>query len=243
MKQIRFSSSKWICRCRIWVRGEEGSFTLESSLVFPMIFILTLAMLLMSLYVYQKVILYHISSAAADRTAFNWGNSHRSADTGQAPDGSYDGLYWRVSDDDMLESFFGVGKSEERAVIRMPNAGTRDEGRSLPERKLSAASAWIPVSYAGEIAYEQGALVRKISVKLRHAISLSPLEALIGRSEPNSRAQSAVVDPPEFIRNVELVRYYSGKFGGSDGASSRREAAEILRNKRAGDSGRTGGRM
>ncbi|MFC3341454.1 TadE/TadG family type IV pilus assembly protein [Paenibacillus abyssi] len=220
-----------------WVRDEKGSFSLEASMVFPIVFILTLTMLLMSMYVYQKVILYYIASTTAERTAFGWDNSHRSAASGLAPAGKHDGLYWRLHDDQMLEALFGLAVDAKAPSITLRDAAGNGE-TSLPESKMRSASAWIPSPYDGKVMYEREIWQRTISVKLRHAISLDPLEALNGRSEPRAAANSAVVDPVEFIRSVDLVRYYTDKFNNrSDGAAAAAEAATILKGRKTAERG------
>ncbi|MFS0723445.1 TadE/TadG family type IV pilus assembly protein [Paenibacillus sp. 1P07SE] len=222
---------------RSLVRGERGSFTIEASLVFPAVLVALLAMLFMSMYVYQKVVLYHSASLTAGRAAHSWDNSHRDAMSGLAPAGQYDALYWRLHDDHMLDSLFGLVADTEPVRVQLPDGGTSEGG--LPTTKLSAAAVFIPEAYGGDLTFEGGLLQRTVTARVRQPIRIAPLEYLIGHSEPQARAAGTVVDPVEFIRSVDLVRYYTAKFGdGADTNAKRSQAAEILRGRAAKGGGK-----
>jgi len=213
-------------------RGERGNFTLEATFVFPAVLIAVLAMLFMSMYVYQKVVLYQSASTAAWRAAHSWDNSHRDARSGLAPVGQYDGLYWRVHDDHMLDSLFGLVADSEPVRVELPGGSSADGG--LPTTKLSAAAVFVPDAYGGDLSFEGGLLLRTVTARVRQPIRIAPLEYFIGQSEPQARASGTVVDPVEFIRSIDLVRYYTAKFGDNvDTKSKKAKAAEILRGRTA----------
>ncbi|RXZ84748.1 pilus assembly protein [Paenibacillaceae bacterium] len=221
--------SKVTAAIREWVRKrEEGSFTLESSLVFPLLFAGTLAMIFMAMYVYQQVTLYHIASTTAERTAFAWDNSYRDGTSGQASPGKYDGLYWRMKDDEMLESLFGIIADQSPTVLSIPSVANGEQG-GLTTRKMLTFSPWIPSAYQGDMTFKRTALQRAVHVGLHNPIVILPIERFIYRSEPAGRAYAGVVDPVEFIRNVDLARYYLGKIGNKpEAADSRKKASSIL---------------
>lgn len=58
-------------------KSEKGMFTIEASLIFPTIFIVTLALILFSLVVYEKVVVYEKAHLIAERTSFTWDNSKK----------------------------------------------------------------------------------------------------------------------------------------------------------------------
>ncbi|MBD2844324.1 pilus assembly protein [Paenibacillus sp. IB182496] len=215
-----------------FLRDERGSYSLEASLVLPFVFVAVLIMLLFAMYMYQRVTLYYVASTAAERTAYGWDNSKRSPLTGLPQPGESDGLYWRIGSDAMLDSLFGLGSGGAREALDLPLHAQQD-GASLPARKLQPAASWIPASYEGDVAYERGVLQRTIHVRLRQPLRIAPLELMLGHSDPQAQAFSTVVDPVELIRSVDLVRYYTAKFSGSDSKSAREEAATILKRKRS----------
>lgn len=229
IKRIRYFLSS---RFRQWGRNQQGSFTLESTLVLPMLFLLILAFLLFSMYIYQKVVLYYMASVTAERTAFSWDNSYRNPRNGMLIEGQYDGLYWRIAEDHKLESLFGMNRDTSSVSLDIPLPATSDEKSfALSDRKLLGGSEWISaadgLTYMGSIGYNPGLLKREIEVRLKQPVSLEPLERLLGTSEPRTVAQSAVVDPVEFIRSVDMVRYYTAKFASKSDAE-KKEAGKVL---------------
>ncbi|MFD0717388.1 TadE/TadG family type IV pilus assembly protein [Paenibacillus sp. GCM10027626] len=213
------------------LKGEEGSFTIEASLVFPLLFIVLLLMLLFGMYMYQKTTLYYVAAVAAERTAFRWDNSYRDAHSAMAPLGKYDSLYWRLSSDGAIQSlFFDQEDKEQRFTIPIGSAGHDPADDALAARKMRQIAARIPASYEGSMKYSFGFFMKEVAVELQNPLSVRSLEALGqgGKLETGSRA--VVVDPAEFIRNVDLVRYYSAKLKqmGNGAKKYRKRAAEIL---------------
>jgi hypothetical protein len=213
-------------------RGERGSFSLESALVMPLMLLLVLSILLFGMYMYQKVMLYYSAGITAERAAFSWDNGNKEPKSGIAPAGSYDGLYWRVGEDNMLESVFGLasgGSAEESITVPPVSGGEAPD--ALAALKLNRASQWLAdvrPAFEGQAVYERGVVQRLVQVKLLQPITLSALELLLGKSEPKAVAAAAVVEPAEFIRSVDLARYYGSKL--SKGLFSQKDAGAVLAN-------------
>lgn len=102
---IKGSRTKW--------KDESGSFTIEASLVLPIVLMVTVLLLFLCLYIYQQSMLVQASAAASERTAYSWDNSHKVAATGSVEQGLYDSLYWRLTDDHVLGLLFGLGGGTE----------------------------------------------------------------------------------------------------------------------------------
>ncbi|GGD76693.1 TadE/TadG family type IV pilus assembly protein [Paenibacillus nasutitermitis] len=233
-------------RIRRWLRNEEGSFTLEASMVFPAIFFALLTLILLSMYMYQKVVLYDAASISAERAAFRWDNSYRDPLSGMGQTGNYDGLYWRISDNGALKSLFGfdgspasggytvqIGDIDESAGETSGGDRIDDSPSSLPALKLSRTAKRIPRPFEGEMSYSYGLLQKGIGVKLRQPLSIRPLELMLGHSEPRAASSAEIVDPVELIRNVDLVRYYTAKFEREPGGESKRKQAAAVLDKRS----------
>ncbi|WP_308635960.1 TadE/TadG family type IV pilus assembly protein [Paenibacillus silvisoli] len=233
-------SSIRLRRLQAWLRREDGSFTLEASTVFPMIFVSLLALLMLGMYTYQKVVLYTVASLTAERTAFRWDNSYRDAVSGIGKTGEYDGLYWRLTDNGVLQSLFGMddGAQGDRMSLTIGADMNGDSGQSdqpLPLKKMGSEAARVMQPLEGEIGYE-GGLQKRIEVKLRQPLSIPVLEELLGHSEPKALTSAVIVDPVELIRNVDLVRYYAGRFAGQS-EQGKSQAREVLRDRQSAQSG------
>ncbi|MFF2889024.1 TadE/TadG family type IV pilus assembly protein [Paenibacillus sp. NPDC057967] len=223
-------------RFRQWHYDEKGSFTLEASVVLPILLAMVLAFLLLGMYLYQKVIVYYAVSAISERAAFSWDNSHRDARTGILTEPVYDGLYRRLGSDGALASLFGMTGDESRRSVSLPEeiqeSSDFDSG-DLTIRKLVNSARWLSaagLSYSGTVQYTGDGLSRFVETALRKPIQLLPFESSWTRGEPDGKAKSGIVDPVEFIRSVDLARYYGAKlkthFMGKSTAESR--AGDLL---------------
>lgn len=234
-------------RFRKWHMDEKGSFTLEASVVLPILLAMVLAFLLLGMYLYQKVIVFYSVSAISERAAFSWDNSHRDARTGILTEPLYDGLYRRLGSDGALASLFGLIGDESRKSITIPEELEQSgsaENSDLTRRKLANAAAWLEgagLGYNGTVQYNGEGLSRHVEATLRKPIRLLPFEGSWIRGEPDASAKSGIADPVEFIRSVDLARYYSVKlkthFMGKSTAESR--AGDVL--KSYGSKGKSGG--
>lgn len=209
------------------LKGDEGSFSIEASLVMPIVLMVTLILMLFCMYIYQQSILQQVASATVERAAYSWDNSHKDTVNGAFPKGKYDSLYWRLSDDQMLGTMFGWAGVGNTAAIMLPGNGSNE---SLSTMKLSKISTLVTGNMHGEISYENTLLLRKVSTQLNQIIHLSPLEKVLsGGSSIEVSADAIVVEPVEFIRTVDLMRYYGAKFKGAGGRSTNKsDAAQVL---------------
>ncbi|MBU5440725.1 TadE/TadG family type IV pilus assembly protein [Paenibacillus sp. MSJ-34] len=236
----RINYSKISHRRGKWLSDERGSFTIEASMLFPLIFFILTALLFFCLYMYQKVVLVYVASTAVDRAAYSWDNSGKAPKTGEVPEGRHDGLYWRLSDDRALDVLFGLSQHYERArfVVTGRN-GLHGQGASaepspgggLPLTKMGNAARYIPQGLSGEMIYTNALLQRKVAVRLHNPLRFPPLEKIMGKVRVETGLSSSIVDPVEFVRTVELSRYYGRKFGTKEEGIDRDQAREVLRKK------------
>jgi hypothetical protein len=192
--------------------SDKGSFTIEASLVFPIILMLTIFMQFFSVYVYQKVILYNQASFIAQRAAHSWDNSYKDPVTGGFKDGKvqYDGLYWRITSDNMFD-FMGLitGESPGEVTVKFETDDNKNLKRPDPNFKLNNAfkSRFEKVgeNLDGQITYTNNLIDRKITVTLNNPIQLP----FWGNRLMSATVTTRVTDPAEFMRTFNLIRTYS----------------------------------
>jgi hypothetical protein len=184
---------------RKWLKNEEGSFTIEASLVFPIIFLCTVALLFFSLWSFEKAYLQQMAAITADRIAYNWDNSNKDLETGAYDIHQNDGLYYRVSNDGLSQS----------SSITIPNI-VSPTTLTGPKRKLQNAVTQFPKGINGILTFKNRLIERKVEAQLSRMIKPLPfLKLWFGSSKTLSAKSSALVnEPAEFIRNTDLTVTY-----------------------------------
>ncbi|WP_211749997.1 TadE family protein [Paenibacillus sp. Marseille-Q4541] len=208
------------------LKNDEGSFTFEASLVFPVILFTLCLLMFFCVLLFQKSMLSQYASASAERSSYSWENSHKEPKTGAFPESEYDRLYWRLADDHMLGSLFGTFGAESTSSIPVPSEVA--EG-NLTAQKMSQTTTSLPPAYSGTMEYENKLMNRQITTKIDQFVSLPMIGFLLS---PDRKiyfsGRAAVVEPDEFIRNIELLRYYGARFSGMGTPGNPSEIAQIL---------------
>lgn len=169
-----------------FLREERASFALETALVIPVILFVLLAVLVLCLYFYSQASLYALASVTAERTAYSWDNSGRNVKTGAFTSYTWDGLYWRLFDDNV----FGLDDA-------------------LPEKKKLRTLAALPQEVDADIRYTNQLFKRQVNVRLNSLFQPGQWFPLArGNASVSAQAQSGVTEPAEFIRTVNWFRTY-----------------------------------
>lgn len=214
------------------LKGDQGSFTIEASILLPLVMFITMLLLFFCLYSYQKSMLLQVASVVTERAAYNWDNSHKEI-SGSYAAGEHDSLYWRIGDDALLASLFGGEAGSGGVSIELP--GKASDESDLPELKLSHSSAMIPDNMPGNMNYAYSLTGRRVSAELSRLLNLPVLdEVLTDKASPTVKAQSIITEPVEFIRTVDLMRYFGAKFkGDTEGSGNtvymeKKDASEMM---------------
>ncbi|MGD9677844.1 MAG: TadE/TadG family type IV pilus assembly protein [Vulcanibacillus sp.] len=189
------------------LRSDKGSFTIEASMVFPIVFLLVLSLVFVSIVIYEKASLYYIASCTAERATYNWNNSFKNLSTGEFALGEYESsLYWRLTDDRIFDSLLNL--SNDFQPIEVTIKEDYGLGYSLPGKKMMLLADNIPKNLSGRIIY-QNSIQRGIIVELESSMKVpSFVTALIGQKIVE-RAYSTVTEPVEFIRTIDFLMGYS----------------------------------
>ncbi len=202
-------------------------------MVFPWVLMITFLVLLFSLFVSQGALLYYSTSITAERTAFNWSNSAKDARTGAYPPGQYDGLYWRLTDDSLVAGLFGL-MSEHQSVsieITPDMAGSAGSSATDKLRIMGAESVSAHRVGYGHMNYRNIGVKREVEVSLTSTWLANPLIWLRGDDAAAASTSALVVEPAEFLRSFDLVRYYASKMkeAPEGGTAYRGKAGAALR--------------
>ncbi|GAB6988215.1 hypothetical protein JCM16418A_02650 [Paenibacillus pini] len=193
----------------------------------PIVLFITMILMFFGVYIYQQSMLHQMASVTAERSAYSWDNSHKDAVSGQYAKGQYDSLYWRVTDDHLLGTLFGWAVSTNQELVALPTS--IGESGSLSSSKLRGSASVVTGSIEGSMTYKNSVIQRNIIVNLNKGISL-PIFQTKDDARLVTQSKALVVDPVEFIRNIDLMRYYGSKFKGDGGnTTDQASASSILR--------------
>ncbi|MBP2000555.1 hypothetical protein J2Z69_001586 [Paenibacillus shirakamiensis] len=194
----------------------------------PVIMWILILFLFFGLYLYQTAMLQQASAVAAERAAYNWDNSHKDSKSGSVPLGIYDGLYWRLKDDSMISALFGWAGAKGGSQIPLPASPSSED---LATTKLLRIGSLVPENLKGTMDYQHQFMNRRVTVSLQRVVHLAPLERFLHRDMQQAASSSAyVVEPMEWIRNVNITRYYGAKFKqGEDGFSPQKAGQALQR--------------
>ncbi|MUK87032.1 hypothetical protein GMD78_01270 [Ornithinibacillus sp. L9] len=169
----------------------RGSFTLEATLIFPILLILVLLFVFFSLVIYEKVTLQYKANQIATRMAHTWGSSTMNIETGELNKSDYiinngDGLYWRITSNNGFNKF-GLNLSDNGVVSKKKDRVGQ---------------------YAGNVTFDNGLFVQEIVVSLDKNLALpSVISDIFGVSKVGATAKHPVVDQTEIIRNTDFMLY------------------------------------
>ncbi|OPH47240.1 hypothetical protein BC351_12110 [Paenibacillus ferrarius] len=208
--------------------SEQGSFTLEASLVFPVILMCTVTLLFLGMYVYQRVFVQQMARSTAERLAFTWDNSHKDIVTGNFNPSKSDGLYWRLTQDN-ISDLFGMLTGSGSSQIQLPALAANGQ----VERKLAKASVLLPQGITGTAKFVNYVLDRQIEVKLNKSYIIPPfVDKWLHVNKTSATGISHIVDPIELIRLTDITRTY---FQTIKGRISPQKAKEALIEPEYGD--------
>lgn len=204
---------------------QKGSYTVEVSMVFTVVVLAMLALIFMFAYMLQKVSLMRVNAYAAQQGAEIWTDSRKDIDnTVIDVSKDRDSLYYRVNDNLLFGEMtfeWSNGEITEKSDLS-----------SLPARKMERVKNYIfkslktsilkPRNTNVNISYKNNLLRGQIIVEITQEISIpfGNIKAFFGGKDTvvlKSRSASAVVEPAEYIRNVDLAVELSKKIG--DGIS------------------------
>ncbi|RED63019.1 TadE/TadG family type IV pilus assembly protein [Cohnella lupini] len=224
-----------------FIKNQKGSFTIEASLVFPLVFLVTILLIFMSLYVYQKSTLYYLADTTAKRASWVWDNTYRDGITGEfnpyeKDPGTQqqlqnDGLYWRFNDFNMMDVLtfqFKEAVDAKELSISASDRSAPSRSSSLVNYKLQRAVTTLPKGVSGSISYENKFYKRKITVHLENPLKMPDFVKSWFRQElVEAEASSFVTEPTEFIRTVDFAMYLGKKLS-QPGAPAKSAVTSIL---------------
>ncbi|SDH87626.1 MULTISPECIES: TadE/TadG family type IV pilus assembly protein [Paenibacillus] len=202
-------------RIHRFLRDPAGQIMLEASLALPAVFLATVLLLFLALFSYHQASLQYTTAMASERAAYIWDNSKKDPLTGAVKAGDNDGLYWRLTNDNVshMFSFLLPMPSASVKLPLTPNNASADSG---PQAKLVRAASTIAADEAqGELGYENFGVLRFVRAALHKPMHLPDFaQRLWGRANVSGASKSYVVDPAETIRLTDLTRTFIGEIQG-----------------------------
>jgi len=188
-------------------RGGEGSVTLESALVMPMILLVTISFLFAALYAFEQARLKHAVSSAVMRAASAWTCCVGGEEAGRA-NSTGNVLYGRWRETLSFNGLPGTESDSGSREVPVPAGGFVPQ--TPVQSKLLQAAVGVPAGASGRLRFQPGLVLSKVEGAFTERFRL-PSSLLKPAREAAAAARSGVVEPAEWIRVVELVRHYAGE--------------------------------
>ncbi|MFY9174660.1 MAG: TadE family protein [Peptococcia bacterium] len=210
MKTIRFKTIRF--KTIRFSFSEKGSTTIEVALVVSALLIILMALIFSFMLMHQKLYLRSTAAAVAQEAADLWVKDN--------------GLYERILSDNFLSGDQGISFEYSRLISPEDNQGSSED---FYNRKFSQINGLIierlqktlrnPEKTTVVIKYDNNFLSKRITIELNQEmnIPLGSLRGLFGGTETftlTESASSAITDPTELIRNIDLGLEYATKATG-----------------------------
>ncbi len=209
-------------------KPDKGSITVEASLVVSLFIFVLSALIIFSLILYQKVLLMHTASFAAQQGAEIWTDSRKSMEDGSwDPSEIKDPLYYQLFSDSLfLPYHIYIENIHLENLQEALDEGPKEE-ESIREKKLAKIKESVYRRVAGGIlrpeathmmiSFENNLVSRKVTVYLEQEvrIPLGSIKALFGGSQNlklTAEATGIVSEPAEYIRNIDFIEEYAQRF-------------------------------
>ncbi|MCJ7840229.1 pilus assembly protein [Lederbergia sp. NSJ-179] len=180
-----------------FLKNDKGVFTIEASMIFPMLLIITLSLIFFSLVIYYKSVLQFDANRIADQVSYVWNNSSKDVKTGEFDTYTNDlddGLYWRLTSNNILEQF------------GLPNIG---DSSLVAKKEHAELIEEIPGPITGSVEFQNGLAGSRINVTLQQPLYLpSAVKTMFGIDLMRAQASRPITEPVEFIRNVDFILYF-----------------------------------
>lgn len=198
---------------------ERGSFILESVFTLPTLFMLLITVIVFSSFLLHKTLLYAATTTSMERAAYNWTNSYRDVRSGINWTGQYDPLYWRFHDDGAVQSLLAIKNDNPSTQIDF--GAKKNSTHSLVLQKLAKTVHDAPTITHGQLQYGNHILLKTLRADVPVSLGVFSMRAI--------RPHVLIVDPTEFIRNVDLTNYYVTKWQNRPNAAQQKaNAASVL---------------
>ena len=162
---------------------------------------------------YQYCFLVQHAHAVCERAVYSWDNSYKNYKTGAYNINEKDPLYWRVYEDSFFKNFLDKTSNQILLSIKLINKTTNIK-RYFDIKKNKALDG-IPKNMVPTIIYSRSITTPSITTTLNQVIQCPQLgrnSILTKNKNVHVQATSTIVEPTEFIRNIELAESLSAIF-------------------------------
>ncbi len=174
----------------------KGSVTVEASIIFPVVFFCTMALIYMGILLYQHMVVQAAADSAVLMGAAAWDNPHKALETGSVSlkDLGSGGLYWRLVDFDKEK------KQSKLAGFLLDKVDSTKKGNT----SILKGDAQVVAGMEDYIAYKK----LKVTITCSYGIPMGGLLKIFGfgnRYTVKAESTAVINEPVEFIRNTDYI--------------------------------------
>lgn len=182
---------------------QKGSFTVESTIVFPIVFIFLLISIGLSLMQFQISRQFYETILTVDRCVYNWHVVDKQFDTGE-----YNAtarrlsLYWQLSLSNMHHGLLYLNNANETEAL--VNLLVKKDQLSIDYQGIEHANSLLTESYNTTIKRD-GIGLNRINIKTTDKSTYFLSHNMFPQTDIGVSSYSYISEPDEFIRLINLI--------------------------------------
>lgn len=176
------------------MKDNRGSYTLEATIVLPVILLIFFSLVFYAMHLYQKLVIVDTATYTSSQVASNWDNSYKDTENSLLPTMDNDGLYWRIIGD----------RSSSALAVKKLNYGKNFAEASMESATFKTAVQADPVV---SVQYDNKLISRGVTTEISSDLftPTSPLIRSMMGNNINVKVRSDVAEPAEFIRTCDIT--------------------------------------
>lgn len=183
------------------LKRNKGSMTVEASLIFPVIFLAIIALIYITVFLYEQAYVKSIADRAVERGAAIWKNPESDMYIGlvELNDFKENDPYWRIYDTNKatkeakIESYIENSLKNYSIFLMRDKKGNMDKNQITVEAKAKNYIVYKKLTVT---------VKKKFKLPIGNALSAFGIDNIV---EISAKSEALINEPAEFIRSTDLA--------------------------------------
>lgn len=183
------------------LKRNKGSMTVEASLIFPVIFLAIIALIYITVFLYEQAYVKSIADRAAERGAAIWKNPKSDMYIGlvKLNDFKENDPYWRIADTNKATKEAKIESYIETSLKKYSIFLMRDKDGNMDKNQVT-----VDAQVRNYVVYKKLTVnvKKKFKLPIGNALSAFGLDNIV---EISAKSEALINEPAEFIRSTDFA--------------------------------------